>query len=109
MHAAEAVALLEREHHERPNIQVEGALAFALYRAGRLDEAAAASERALALGSSDARLRFFAAAISAARGARRQAVVELEALAPRVAALSPGLRREAEALTRQLKEQLASK
>ncbi len=106
-HATEAVELLKAERKLRPNVQVDGALAWALLRAGDVEGAAAASERALALGTSDAKARFQHAAIQAARGEREPALRELEALAPRVAALSPRLQREAKALERRLTEMAA--
>jgi len=108
-HAADAVALLKAERKVRPNVQVEAALAWALYRAGDIDGAAAASERALALGTGDVKARFQHAAIQAARGEREPALRELEALAPRVAALSPRLQREATALRMQLEEPVAQR
>lgn len=109
LHVREAVAMLESERKLRPNLHVDGALAWALLKSGDVDAAVAASERALALGTSDARLRFQHAAIQAARGEREPALRELEALAPRVAALSPRLQREAKELLGTLKQQLAVK
>ena len=108
-HVREAVAMLTEERKLRPNLHVDGALAWALLKAGDVDAAVAASERALALGTSDARLRYQHAAIQAARGEREPALRELEALAPRVAALSPRMQREAKELLLTLKQQLAVK
>lgn len=107
LRSREAVELLRREHARRPNVQVEGALAWALYRVGNVEPAVAASERALALGTGDVRLRYQHAAILAARGEREAALHQLEVLAPRVAALSPKLQREAKELLLTLKQQLA--
>lgn len=54
----EALALARRERRTRADIYTEDALAFALYRAGKLDEAKAAIARARVLGTPDARLLF---------------------------------------------------
>lgn len=64
----EALRLAQTEHEVRPNIHVEDAYAWALYRAGRLSEARAASDRALALGTKEPRLLFHAGAIRLAQG-----------------------------------------
>jgi tetratricopeptide (TPR) repeat protein len=64
----EAVRLLEAEHAVRPSLQVVEALAWALHRAGRTDEAARLSDAALRLGTPDARWWFHAGAIRIARG-----------------------------------------
>jgi tetratricopeptide (TPR) repeat protein len=66
--AAEALAAITAEAESRAGVYVDDARAFALYRAGRIDEALAASERALALGTPDARLLFHAGAIRIAAG-----------------------------------------
>ena len=55
---AEALALAQRAHRERPSIQADDALAWALYRNGRCEEALAASKRALRLGTVDASMYF---------------------------------------------------
>lgn len=64
----EALRLARAEHEARPNLWVENAYAWALYRAGQLPEARAASERALALGTKEPRLLFHAGAIRIAQG-----------------------------------------
>jgi Flp pilus assembly protein TadD len=56
--AEEALALAEQAHRERPSVQADDALAWALYRNGRCEEALAASKRALRLGTVDAALYF---------------------------------------------------
>ena len=101
-HTAEAVELLQHERSLRAGWQVEGALAWALHRAGDDDAAMAASQRALALGTPEVTLRFEHAAILAARHERPDARRELEALAPRVAGLSPPLQPEAKQLLGEL-------
>jgi tetratricopeptide (TPR) repeat protein len=69
----EAVALAEQGAAARADIFTLDALAVAYWRAGRLDEAAQASGRALRTGSRDRRLLYHAAAIAEARGARADA------------------------------------
>ena len=66
----EAVRLAETERKVRDDLYTEDALAWALYRAGRLPEARAASEKASALGTKDARLIYHAGAIRIATGDR---------------------------------------
>jgi tetratricopeptide (TPR) repeat protein len=94
----DAVALASEERRRRGDIYTEDVLAWALFRAGRLDEAAAASARAVALGTRDARLWYHAGAIAMARGdeARGRALVR------KALALNPGFdvtgAREARAL-----------
>jgi tetratricopeptide (TPR) repeat protein len=64
----EALALAERELVTRDDVYTEDTLAWALYRKGRLPEARAASDRAMALGTPDARLLYHAGAIRLAAG-----------------------------------------
>lgn len=64
----EALKLIDQERGLRDNLYVEDAYAWALYRAGRFAEARAASDRALALGTKDARLLYHAGAIRIAQG-----------------------------------------
>jgi tetratricopeptide (TPR) repeat protein len=64
----EALRLAQAEHEARPNPHVEDAYAWALYRAGKLAEARAASDRARALGTKEPRLLFHAGAIRLAQG-----------------------------------------
>jgi Flp pilus assembly protein TadD len=66
----EAERLLRDEHSGRGGIYVDDALAFLLYRQGRLAEARTASDRALRLGTPDARLLYHAGAIRLAAGER---------------------------------------
>jgi len=68
--AEEALRLAEAERRTRADIYTEDAHAWALYRAGKLAEARAASDRALALGTRDARLLYHAGAIRIAAGDR---------------------------------------
>jgi tetratricopeptide (TPR) repeat protein len=65
---ADAVALGEEAAATRSDIFTMDALALAYFRAGRLDEAAAASNQALRTGTGDRRLLYHAAAIAHARG-----------------------------------------
>ncbi len=64
----EAVVLAEQAAASRADIFTMDALAIAYFRAGRLDEAARASHRALRTGSRDRRLLYHTAAIEHARG-----------------------------------------
>ncbi|MGK3985336.1 tetratricopeptide repeat protein [Sorangium sp. So ce136] len=64
----EALRLAAAERGLRADIYTEDAHAWALYRAGKLPEARAASDRALALGTRDARLLYHAGAIRIALG-----------------------------------------
>ena len=64
----EAVRLLEEEREVRGGVYVDDAYAWALYRAGRLREARAASDSSLRLGTDDARLYYHAGAIRLAQG-----------------------------------------
>lgn len=64
----EALRLAQAEHELRPNTHVEDTYAWALYRAGKLAEARAASDRARALGTKEPRLLFHAGAIRIAQG-----------------------------------------
>lgn len=63
-----AVARAEAGVIDRQDIYAYDALAWALYKSGRLDEAATASERALVLDTPDPRLAYHAGMIAAARG-----------------------------------------
>ncbi|MEX0629136.1 MAG: tetratricopeptide repeat protein [Chloroflexota bacterium] len=63
-----AISLAESELELRQDIYAWDALAWALYKGGRLDEAATAADRALALGTPDPRLAYHAGMIAAARG-----------------------------------------
>ncbi len=77
----EAVRLALAERTVRDDIYTEDTIAWALYRAGKLDEAHEAAQRAVALGTKDARLLYHAGAIRIARGdARAGAALVREAL-----------------------------
>ena len=60
----EAVRLAERAAAERSDINTMDALAWAYFKAGRLDEARKASQRAVRTGTADPRIRCHAAAIA---------------------------------------------
>lgn len=66
--AVGAVALAEAELAARRDVYAYDAYAWALYRAGRLDEAAEAATAALAVGTPDPRIRYHAGMIAAAQG-----------------------------------------
>lgn len=94
----EAVRLAEEERKVRDDLYTADVHAWALYRAGRLDEAAAAAERATRLGTPDARLLFHAGAIQLARGNRRAGAASLR----RALELNPGFDRVGAAEARRL-------
>lgn len=73
-----SVANARKALERRPSILGHDVLSWNLYRAGKIDEAAAESEKALATGSRDPLLRFHAAAIAAANGDREAAVTSLK-------------------------------
>jgi tetratricopeptide (TPR) repeat protein len=64
----EALQLIEAERAVRGGVYVDDTYAWALYRAGRIDEARKASDHALRLGTLDARLLYHAGAIRLAAG-----------------------------------------
>lgn len=68
LQADTALAYAEAELAARQDIYAYDTLAWALYRAGRYDEARVASDKALALGTQDALLFYHAGMIAAARG-----------------------------------------
>ncbi|MGH2585056.1 MAG: tetratricopeptide repeat protein, partial [Dehalococcoidia bacterium] len=61
----------------RPGIHAWDALAWALYKAGRYDEALAASDQALRLGTRDPLMRYHAGMIALALGQTERAAAEL--------------------------------
>lgn len=69
----EALAIAERERATRDDIYASDLLAWCLYKKNRLPEAKAAIDRALRLGTLDARLLYHAGMISHALGDRRGA------------------------------------
>lgn len=76
---ARAVELARAAHEARPdNVYTADALAWALVRDGRPDEAISHVERALRLDTADPLIRFHAAAAFAATGDRDRAASELE-------------------------------
>ena len=66
----EALRFVEKEKKVRDDLYTEDTLAWALYRLGRFADARAASEKATALGTKDARLLYHAGAIRIAAGDR---------------------------------------
>ena len=71
--ADDAVAMARRDLEIRQDAAAYDTLAVALSRAGQLDEAAAASDRALAGGGRTAEALYHAGAIAAARGEKERA------------------------------------
>jgi hypothetical protein len=66
--ADEALRLAREEHAIRKDVVTEDALAWALYRAGKIDEAKASIVAARRLGTPDARLVYHEGAIRLAAG-----------------------------------------
>jgi tetratricopeptide (TPR) repeat protein len=64
----DALRLIEEERAGRGGVYVDDAYAWVLYRAGRIEEARRASERAVRLGTPDARILYHAGAIQIAAG-----------------------------------------
>jgi tetratricopeptide (TPR) repeat protein len=64
----EALRLIEEERSGRGGVYVDDTYAWVLYRAGRIEEAREASDRALRLGTPDARILYHAGAIRIAAG-----------------------------------------
>lgn len=82
----EALRLIEEERTVRGGIYVDDTYAWVLYRARRMAEARKASERAIRLGTKDARLLYHAGAIRMAAGDQtsgRRLVRQALALNPR--------------------------
>ena len=75
---AEAVARARDELKVRPDVYGYDALAWALFKQGQLDEAAAAARHALALGTPDPRIEYHAGMIAAAQGRIAEAHALLE-------------------------------
>lgn len=106
---AQAVRLAERTHGVRPdNVFVQDALAWALHRAGRSDEARTLSEQALRLGSRDPLLVWHAAEIAAATGDEARARTLLERVAADRPWIEPITRTDALRLADRLGVTLAS-
>jgi tetratricopeptide (TPR) repeat protein len=82
----EALRMLDEERRNRGGIYVDDAYAWALYRAGRVDEAHRVSSDALRLGTHDARLLYHAGAIEIAAGDRAHG----RRLISQALALNPG-------------------
>lgn len=68
MRLDDALAAAEKERAARKDIYTSDALAWCLYKKGRLDEAKQASDEALRLGTRDARLLYHAGMIALAAG-----------------------------------------
>lgn len=96
----EAAALALNERKVRDDQYTEDAIAWALYRQGKLEEALAASDKATALGTRDARLWFHKGAIELARGEAARGRRQIE----RALALNPHFDRSGEAEARKLLE-----
>ena len=94
------LAAAEASSAARPDSTGHDLVAWALYRLGRFDEAAAEIEAARAYGADDARLRFHDGAIALARGDRRSGLALLESALASGPALDPIDRAEAGRLAR---------
>jgi tetratricopeptide (TPR) repeat protein len=84
--AEKAVAAIEAEASHRSGIEIEDVRAWAHYRAGRCDAAKRGSEKAIALGTREARLWYHAGAIQLACGDRERG----KRLIAEALALNPG-------------------
>jgi len=73
MNLDSALAAAEAELANRPDVYGYDVLAWTLFKNGRLDEAAAASEQALRLGTQEALFYYHAGMIAAAQGNHEQA------------------------------------
>jgi tetratricopeptide (TPR) repeat protein len=98
--SAGALAAARSSLAARPDASGHDLVAWALYRLGRFDEAAAAVLEAKALGADDARLRFHDGAIALARGDRSGGIALLESALAQGPALDPIERAEALRLVR---------
>lgn len=85
----EAVELAEAEIERRTDVYGYDALAWVLYRAGRIDEAADAAASAMRIGTPDGRILYHAGLIAAADGRPEEAVDLLTRARDRSTALSP--------------------
>lgn len=94
----QALRLLDEERRNRGGIYVDDAYAWALYRAGRIDEAQRMSAQARRLGTRDARLLYHAGAIAIAAGESAQGRRWIQ----QALALNPGFDLTAAAEARQL-------
>ena len=106
-HGAEPVALLARAREayaDRPGVQAADTLAWALYRAGKLDEAAEYIQHALRFNTQDPLFHFHAGMIANARGdsvAARDHLQRVHDLNPRFSVLhAPEAEVALKALTR---------
>ena len=72
-HLESALAAAEAELESRPDVYGYDVLAWVLFKNGRLDEAAQASEQALKLGTPEAIFYYHAGMIAAAQGSNAQA------------------------------------
>lgn len=85
-----AVALAEAEHERRHDVFTKDVLAWALLKAGRVDQAVRFSAEALRYGTADARLYFHAGMIAESAGQHpraRRLLVESMQLGPRLTPL----------------------
>jgi tetratricopeptide (TPR) repeat protein len=73
----EALRIAEQQARERQSIRTMDALAWALYKNGRYQEALTAIKKALRLGTQDALLHYHAGMIQAKLGYRKEAVAAL--------------------------------
>jgi tetratricopeptide (TPR) repeat protein len=97
---AEAVRLAEQAARSRRDIFTMDALAWAYFKAGRLDDARKAADAAMRTGTHDGRIVYHAAAIRAAQGDIDAARAMLERVHRTARALDPIAAAGAEALLR---------
>lgn len=100
---AQAVRLARSAHAGRPdNVYAADALAWALYRDGRIEDAVGLTEQALRLGTADPVLQFHGAAVHAAAGNGSRARELLTGVLDQQPWFSFGLLDEARSLTAEL-------
>ena len=102
--AGRAIVLAQAAYHATPTVRAADALAWSLFRAGRIDEAAVRSHEAFRLGSRDPSFLYHAGAIDAARGDTVAAREHLTA----ALATDPGFSATGAKAARALLEELAA-
>jgi tetratricopeptide (TPR) repeat protein len=86
---ATAVELARRAYSTQPNVKAADALSWALYRSGRVDEAASFSTQSLSLGSTYPAFAFHAGMIALAQGRTADADILLTRAASAAGTISP--------------------
>jgi tetratricopeptide (TPR) repeat protein len=98
----EALAMAQDAYHAAPSVYAANALAWALYKNNRLEEALVRSDEALRLGTPDAAMHFHAAKIRLALGDRDGAAAHMSEVLSLNPAFSPLHEPEVQALSADL-------